>query len=144
MCVAIGLFGLAFGSVALAESSFPQREITFFVPWNAGGSNEILERGMQQILQYQGFKLVSDNITGAPGSNGLRRVASASPDGYTLGMGTSSTLAVMVQKQVPLKNEQFTNIARGSTEPLMLLVPSTGPYRPLDAFTAQMKKNPGK
>jgi len=59
-------------------------------------------------------------------------------------MGTSSTLAVMVQKQVPLKNEQFTNIARVSTEPLMLLVPSSGPYQTLDDFIEHMKKNPGK
>ena len=144
VCAVVGLLGLLLGSAVFAESNFPQREITFIVPWNAGGSNDILARGLQQILQEQGFNLVIENITGATGANGLRRVASASPDGYTLGMGTSSTLAVMVQKQVPLKNEQFTNIARVSTEPLMLLVPSSGPYQTLDAFIEHMKKNPGK
>src|ERR1700761_1272950 len=144
VCAVIGLLGLVLGSAVFAKSNFPQREITFIVPWNAGGSNDILARGLQQILQDQGFKLVIENITGATGANGLRRVASASPDGYTLGMGTSSTLAVMVQKQVPLKNDQFTNIARVSTEPLMLLVPSNGPYQTLEAFIDHMKKNPGK
>jgi tripartite-type tricarboxylate transporter receptor subunit TctC len=58
-------------------------------------------------------------------------------------MGTSSTLAVMVQKKVPLKNDQFTNIARVSTEPLMLLVPTSGPYQTLDQFIEHMKKTPG-
>jgi tripartite-type tricarboxylate transporter receptor subunit TctC len=144
VCVVIGLLGLMLGSAAFAESNFPQREITFIVPWNAGGSNDILARGLQQLLQEQGINLVIENITGATGANGLRRVASAAPDGYTLGMGTSSTLAVMVQKQVPLKNDQFINIARVSTEPLMLLVPSNGPYQTLDAFIDHMKKNPGK
>jgi tripartite-type tricarboxylate transporter receptor subunit TctC len=143
VCVAVGLVASAIGSAAVAESKFPQREITFIVPWNAGGSNDVLARGLQPLLQEQGFNIIIENITGATGANGLRRVAAADPDGYTLGMGTSSTLAVMVQKKVPLKNEQFTNIARVSTEPLMLLVPTAGPYQTLEDFIEHMKKNPG-
>src|ERR1700755_3651492 len=112
VCAVIGLLGLVFGSAAFAESNFPQREITFIVPWNAGGSNDIRARGLQPLLQEQGINIVIENITGATGANGLRRVAAAAPDGYTLGMGTSSTLAVIVQKKVPLKNDQFTKIAR--------------------------------
>src|ERR1700750_1937330 len=84
------------GSIGHAQSNFPQREITFIVPWNAGGSNDVLARGLQPLSREQGFNIVIENITGATGANGLRRVASAAPDGYTLGMGTSSTLAVMV------------------------------------------------
>ncbi len=132
------------GPAALAESNFPQRDITFIVPWNAGGSNDVLARALQPLLREQGVNIVIENITGATGANGLRRVATAAPDGYTLGMGTSSTLAVMVQNRVPLKNEQFSNIARVSTEPLMLLVPSAGPNQSLEAFIEHMKKNPGK
>ena len=49
----------------------------------------------------------------------------------------------MVQKKVPLQSDQFTNIARVSTEPLMLLVPAAGPYQTLDAFIEHMKKTPG-
>ena len=142
-CVVFGLACAAIGSAAIAGSDFPQREITFIVPWNAGGSNDVLARGLQPLLREQGFNIVIENITGATGANGLRRVASAAPDGYTLGMGTSSTLAVMVQKKVPLRSDQFTNIARVSTEPLMLLVPTAGPYQTLDEFIEHMKKTPG-
>jgi tripartite-type tricarboxylate transporter receptor subunit TctC len=142
--VAAGLVFSAAGSAAVAEQGFPQREITFIVPWNAGGSNDVLARALQPLLREQGVNIVIENITGATGANGLRRVATAAPDGYTLGMGTSSTLAVMVQKKVPLTNEQFTNIARVSTEPLMLLVPTAGAQQSLEAFIEHMKKNPGK
>jgi tripartite-type tricarboxylate transporter receptor subunit TctC len=142
-CVVAGLVCSAIGSSAVADQDFPQREITFIVPWNAGGSNDVLARGLQPLLRERGINIVIENITGATGANGLRRVAGAAPDGYTLGMGTSSTLAVMVQKKVPLKNDQFTNIARVSTEPLMLLVPTSGPYQTLDQFIEHMKKTPG-
>jgi tripartite-type tricarboxylate transporter receptor subunit TctC len=142
-CAVFALACSAIGSTAIAGSDFPQREITFIVPWNAGGSNDVLARGLQPLLREQGFNIVIENITGATGANGLRRVATAAPDGYTLGMGTSSTLAVMVQKKVPLQSDQFTNIARVSTEPLMLLVPAAGPYQTLDAFIEHMKKTPG-
>src|ERR1700760_1910869 len=142
-CAIVGLVCSAIGSAALADQDFPQREITFIVPWNAGGSNDVLARGLQPLLRERGINIVIENITGATGANGLRRVAGAAPDGYTLGMGTSSTLAVMVQKKVPLKNDQFTNIARVSTEPLMLLVPTSSPYQSLDQFIEHMKKTPG-
>jgi tripartite-type tricarboxylate transporter receptor subunit TctC len=143
VCVVAGLVASSIGSPAKAESKFPQREITFIVPWNAGGSNDVLARALQPLLREQGFNIVIENIMGATGSNGLRRVAAAAPDGYTLGMGTSSTLAVMVQKKVPLKNDQFTNLARVSTEPLMLLVPTSGPHQTLEDFIDHMKKHPG-
>jgi tripartite-type tricarboxylate transporter receptor subunit TctC len=144
ICVTAGLVFSAAGSAAVAEQGFPRREITFIVPWNAGGSNDVLARALQPLLREQGVNIVIENITGATGANGLRRVATAAPDGYTLGMGTSSTLAVMVQKKVPLTNEQFTNIARVSTEPLMLLVPTAGSHQTLEDFVDHMKKNPGK
>jgi tripartite-type tricarboxylate transporter receptor subunit TctC len=143
VCIVAALAASALGSPASAEPKFPDHEITFIVPWNAGGSNDVLARGLQPLLREQGVNIVIENITGATGANGLRRVATSAPDGYTLGMGTSSTLAVMVQNKVPLKNDQFSNIARVSTEPLMLLVPSAGPNQTLESFVAHMKEKPG-
>ncbi|WP_375463933.1 Bug family tripartite tricarboxylate transporter substrate binding protein [uncultured Methylobacterium sp.] len=128
---------------ALAQSTFPAREITFVVPWNAGGSNDILARGLQPLLRERGVTLIVENQPGATGAIGLRRVATANADGYTLGMGTSSTLAYMAEGKTPLKNGQFTHIARVSIDPLMLLVPGSSPYKTIDDFLAHMKKNPG-
>ncbi len=139
---ALLLIGIA-ATAADAQSPFPTHEITFIVPWNAGGSNDILARGLQPLLKEKGINLIIENQPGATGAIGLRRVAAATPDGYTLGMGTTSTLAYMAQGKTPLKNNQFTHIARVSTDPLMLLVPESSPYKTLEDFIAHMKKNPG-
>ena len=141
----VGSFALgALGArTASAQSTFPGREVTFIVPWNAGGSNDILARGLQPLLKERGITMIVENQPGATGTIGMRRVATANPDGYTLGMGTSSTLAYMAEGKTPLKSNQFTHIARVSIDPLMLLVPGSSPHQTLDDFLAHMKKNPG-
>jgi tripartite-type tricarboxylate transporter receptor subunit TctC len=73
----------------------------------------------------------------------MGQVATAKPDGYTIGNGTSSTLAIIAQGKTPLKNELFTHIIRVSVDPLLLLVPGKSSIKTLDAFIAHMKANPG-
>ncbi len=130
---------------ASAADPFPSREIRLVVPWNAGGSNDIAARLLSTILAQDGIKLIVENVPGATGSIGMTKVANAEPDGYTIGMGTSSTLALIAQGLTPLKNEQFAPIARVTTDPLVLLVPTNAPYaKDLDTFLDYVRKNPGK
>lgn len=131
-------------SAARADDTFPSREIRLVVPWNAGGSNDIAARALSEILSREGIRVVVDNAPGATGTIGMQKVAIAEPDGYTIGMGTSSTLAVMAQGLSTLRNDQFAPIARVTIDPLMLLVPSQAPATTLDAFIARLKQNPGK
>jgi tripartite-type tricarboxylate transporter receptor subunit TctC len=140
----LALFAALQATASYAQPAFPQRDITFIVPWNAGGSNDVAARALDPILREQGIKIVIENVVGATGIIGMRRVASAAPDGYTLGMGTSSTLALIVQNKAPLKNADFTHIARVSTDPLMLLVSSKAPQKSLEDFIGYMKSNPDK
>jgi Uncharacterized protein conserved in bacteria len=140
---------VAFAACALpaayahAQQDFPSREIRFIVPWNAGGSNDIAARALQQILAKDGINIIVENAPGATGAIGLTKVLNSPPDGYTVGMGTSSTLAQIAQKMTTLRNDQFTHIARVSTDPLVLLVPTSGP-KTLEAFLDEMKRQPGK
>jgi tripartite-type tricarboxylate transporter receptor subunit TctC len=131
-------------TAGLAQSNFPQRDITLIVPWNAGGSNDVAARALDPLLREHGIKIVIENVVGATGTIGMRRVAGAAPDGYTIGMGTSSTLALIAQGKTPLKNTDFTHLARVSTDPLMLLVSSNAPQKSLDDFISFMKQNPDK
>lgn len=135
---------LAANKAAAAAPAFPSREITIIIPWNAGGSNDILARELQSLLAERGARLIVENHPGATGTIGMRQVATASPDGYTLGMGTTSTLAYMAQGRTPLRSDQFTHIARVSTDPELLLVPENAPYKTIEEFLEHMKKNPGK
>jgi len=137
----LGAF-VAFGSAVAAD--FPTREIKLVVPWNVGGSNDISARLISKILADEGITVVVDNVAGATGTIGMTKVANAEPDGYTIGMGTSSTMAMIAQGLTPLKNEQFAPIARVTTDQLLLLVPKDGPAKDLDGFEAMIKKSPGK
>jgi tripartite-type tricarboxylate transporter receptor subunit TctC len=129
---------------ATAADPFPAKEIRFIVPWNAGGSNDISARALSQIAAQDGVRIVVENMPGATGAIGMTKVANAEPDGYTIGMGTSSTLALIAQGLTPLRNEQFAPIARVTTDPLILLVPANSPYGTLESFLAHVKANPGK
>lgn len=142
--IATGFLALSSTGQALSQGAYPQREVTLIVPWNAGGSNDVAARALDPLLREHGIKIVIENVVGATGTIGMRRVATAAPDGYTIGMGTSSTLALIAQNKTPLKNDQFTHIARVSTDPLMLLVSSASPNKTLEDFIAHMKKNPDK
>lgn len=125
-------------------ADFPAKEIRLVVPWNVGGSNDISARLISKILADDGITVVVDNVAGATSSIGMTKVANAEPDGYTIGMGTSSTLAMIAQGLTPLKNEQFAPIARVTTDQLLLLVPKDGPAKDLNSFEAMVKNNPGK
>ena len=99
---------LLYGSIGGAYSQsteFPAREIRLVVPWNVGGSNDISARQLSKILASDGITLVVENVPGATGTIGMTRVANANPDGYTIGMGTSSTLSMIAQGLTQLKNE---------------------------------------
>ena len=135
---------LGLGTAALAQDSFPNKEIRLVVPWNPGGSNDIAARALADILMKKGVRVIVENVPGATGSIGMQRVANAPADGYTIGMGTSSTLALIAQRLTPLRSEQFAPIARVTSDPLTLLVPANSPTGTLEAFLANLKKNSGK
>lgn len=138
------LVALTVAAPVLAQATFPSREIRLIVPWNAGGSNDISARALSSILGEKGIRVVVENVAGATGSIGMTRVARAEPDGYTIGMGTSSTLALIAQNLTPLRNAEFASIARVTTDPLLLVVPYNSPAKNLEEFIAYVKKNPGK
>ncbi len=141
LCASVALH---YSGLGQAAEPFPNKEIRLIVPWNVGGSNDISARLLSQLIAEQGIKVVVENIAGATGSIGMGKVANAEPDGYTVGMGTSSTMAMIAQNLTTLKNDQFAPIARVTTDQLLLLVPGDGPATNLDAFLAMVKKNPNK
>src|SRR5204863_585866 len=74
---------------------YPTRTITMIVPFPAGGSTDVIGRvvaeGLRAVL---GQSVVIDNRAGAGGAIGTLAIARAAPDGYTIGIGTASTLAI--------------------------------------------------
>jgi len=141
---AAAVTALVAGLPSTAMAQYPDREVRWVIPWNAGGSNDIMARFLQPLLAKEGLKVVIENVPGGTGAVGMGQVATARPDGYTIGNGTSSTLAIIAQGKTPLKNEQFTHIIRVSVDPLILVVPGKSSIKTLDEFMAHLKANPGK
>jgi len=92
---AFSLSLLALTAPASAQETYPSRPITMIVPFAPGGSTDAIGRivaeGLRQAL---GQTVVVENRAGAGGSMGTAAIAQAEPDGYTIGIGTASTLAI--------------------------------------------------
>src|SRR5262249_49839656 len=78
-----------------AQDAYPSRVITMVVPFPPGGSTDVIGRVVAEGLrQGPGQAVVVDNRGGAGGSLGTAAIRKSAPDGYTIGMGTASTLAI--------------------------------------------------
>jgi tripartite-type tricarboxylate transporter receptor subunit TctC len=99
----------AFAQTA-AQPTYPQRPVKLVVPFAPGGSTDIVARLVAEAMHAPlGQSVVVENKAGAGGMVGAEAVARAAPDGYTVGLGSISTLAVnpVVLPQVrvdPLKD----------------------------------------
>ena len=79
----------------MKPQNFPNRPITLVIPFAPGGSTSIVGRVIaDKMSQLLGENIVIDNRPGADGTVGTRMVAKSEPDGYTLLLGYTGTLAV--------------------------------------------------
>jgi tripartite-type tricarboxylate transporter receptor subunit TctC len=60
------------------QSAYPQRDITFIVPWNAGGSNDVAARALDPILREHGIKIVIEAQSACAASRAQPRTATPS------------------------------------------------------------------
>lgn len=81
-------------SLAAAQDQFPSKPITLIVPWSAGGGSDTSMRLVAEAAEKNlGQPVVVVNKPGAGGAEGTRAIASAEPDGYTIGMVGSGLIA---------------------------------------------------
>lgn len=100
------LLGLClwFAGAQPSHAAYPERAITLIVPFAPGGSTDVIARTVAEAMRpLLGQPVVIDNRAGAGGALGTAQIAKAAPDGYTIGMGTASTLAInpAVYKSLP-------------------------------------------
>ena len=89
------LFTLAFCALANAQDDYPNRPVRIIVPFAPGGSTDVVARVLADKLGTElKQNFVVENRAGAGGNIGADVVAKATPDGYTLLMGTTGVLAI--------------------------------------------------
>ena len=126
-------------------ADFPEREIKIIVPWNPGGAFDAMARFLQGLMEkQQGVKIIVECLPGGGGAIGMGAVATAKPDGYTVGLGTSSNLLNIAEAKVPLKIEQFSHTNRASLDHFVLLVGKNSKQQTIEQFMDYIKANPGK
>ena len=145
--VAIGAM-LASAAAARAQEAWPQRPITIVVPFQAGGSADLLARIVQQHMQADfGSPVLVENRSGAGGSIGTAYVAKAPPDGYTLLLGTLSgnVLNGFIYAKLPYDPERdFQPISLLVHLPNLLVVSNKLPAKTVGEFITYLKANDGK
>jgi len=142
------LSGIASAQDASLYETWPQRPVTIVVPFQAGGSADLLARVVQQHMEADFHTpFVVENRSGAGGSVGTAYVAKAAPDGYTLLLGTLSgnVLNQFIYGTLPYDPEHdFAPISLLVHLPNLLVVSQKVPAQSVPELITYLKANDGK
>lgn len=146
VCVVTALAMGGCGSSAQTEESFPKKEITWVVPYGAGGNTDAISRSVATAMSDNlDTKIIVENAPGGSGAVGTQKIQNAKPDGYTIGLFTTGTMTVTPQlNELGYSYENFTNIGLMLTQPVILLSNPNGEYKDAESLINAAKSSPGK
>jgi tripartite-type tricarboxylate transporter receptor subunit TctC len=138
---------LALAGTASAQN-YPTKPVTMIIPFAAGGPQDTINRVVaQRLSEILGQQVIIDNIGGAGGMTGSKRVADAAPDGYTFGVGSVGTHAqnqTLYKRPAYNSMTDFTHIALMAETPIALTVRKDLPANNFKDFVAYAKANHSK
>jgi tripartite-type tricarboxylate transporter receptor subunit TctC len=147
-CRILFAIAAAFASACAWPQEYPNRPIRVIVPFAAGGATDLLARELgQKLTERWHQQVVTDNRPGAGGIIGLDIGAKAAPDGYTLVMCSSSTLAIgpALGNKLPYDPiRSFTPITEAAVIPVVLVAYPSVPARSLPELIQLAKSKPGQ
>ena len=130
-----------------SAQAFPDRPIKLIVPSPAGGPPDVMARLLSEIMTASlGQPVIVDNRAGAGGTIGARSVLTAAPDGYTLLMGSTSTLLVApsIYKNAGYNAGSFAPVARVADSSEVLAVHPSVAAKSVAELIGLAKSQPGK
>src|SRR6266508_1391490 len=135
-------------SLPAAAQDYPTRQITLIAPWPAGGAVDALCRAVAPHLSDRlGKSVVVENRPGAGSVIGTAAGAKAAPDGYTMVMAGSGSLAIAttMYKKLPYDPvKDLIPIALGAKIPFVLVVNPSLPVRTVTELVKYAKDHPGQ
>ena len=143
--------GLTLATTALSQGgalaqTFPNRPITFVVPFSVATTSDVLARAISRHMsERMGVGVIVDNRPGASGSIGNSLVAKAAPDGHTLlATATSFVISKSLNPSLPYDPaNQFTPLVLLATDVMGLLVNNDLPAKSIGEVIALAKAKPG-
>jgi tripartite-type tricarboxylate transporter receptor subunit TctC len=131
--------------LASAEAAYPERPITLIVPWAAGGGTDATGRILASMMEQElGVPVNVVNRTGGSGVVGHSAIATAEPDGYTLGVVTVEITMMHWQGLTELTYENYTPIALYNADPAGLQVRADSEWGTAQDVLDAIKANPGQ
>ena len=142
---AVAALALVASALPAAAQNYPSRPITLIVPWGAGGGTDATARIIGSLLEKElGQPVTVVNRTGGSGVVGHSAIASAPPDGYTIGMATVEIGMMHWQGLTELSGASYTPIGLVNADPAGINVRADAPYKTVSDLIAAIKANPGK
>jgi len=133
--------------IVQAQEHFPSRPVQVIVPATPGGPVDTAVRLIEPALSAAlGTSVVLVNKPGASGTLGMQAVATAAPDGYTIGQGVNSifTITRISGTRVPFTLDDFTLLGNYVTDVSVLAVSADAPWQTLDDLVGYAHGHPGK
>src|SRR5215471_2697398 len=131
-----------------AAQNWPTRPVTMIIPFAAGGPQDTIGRVVAiRMGEILGQQVVIENVGGAGGMTGSKRVADAPPDGYTFVLGSVGTHAqnqTLYKKPAYNAISDFTPVALIAETPIALIARKDLPVKDLQEFIAYAKANQAK
>ena len=134
-------------SIALAQP-YPNKPIKFVIPFPAGGGTDIFARTVgQKLTENYKWTVIPENKPGAGGNLGIEAVANALPDGYTIGLGQTSNLAInpTLYPKLPYDpSKDLSPIILVASSPLVIVVAANSPFKNFADIVAAAKAKPNQ
>jgi tripartite-type tricarboxylate transporter receptor subunit TctC len=128
-----------------AQAAYPERPITFVVPWGAGGGTDTTARYFAAGLEKElGQPVNVVNRTGGSGVVGHSAIATAPADGYTIGMITVEISMMHWQGLTDLAPASYTPLALVNADPAGFTVRIDSPFKSVKEVLDYARANPGK
>src|SRR5918996_3629196 len=142
---ALALAGSLSLAAGTAQAQYPERPITLIVPWGAGGGTDATGRILASLMEAElGVPVNVVNRTGGSGVVGHSAIATAEPDGYTLGVVTVEVNMMHWQGLTELTYEDYTPIALYNADPAGLQVRADAEWENAQAVLDAVKASPGQ
>ena len=134
----------ALSGAALAQS-YPERPIKMIVPFAPGGSTDLIGRIVIEKAQEElGQPIIVENVAGAGTLLGLNQLAGSNPNGYTIGMTTSTAVLQPIYGNVRYNYpEALLPLAQFAVTPPMLAINASSEWQSLEDVVAAAKAEPG-